>query len=427
MQKRTTDVLVLGLALFAMFFGAGNLIFPPALGLLAGKSWIICGIGFFLTAIGMPLLGIIAISKVGSTIDDVGNKVHPIFSKIFGTVVILAIGPLLAIPRTGATTFELGLKPIFPEINGIIVSIIFFGLTLYFVIKPTQIVDKIGKILTPMLLLMILIIIFKGIISPFGEPITVMSVNPFSKGFTEGYQTMDALASLVFGGIILSTIIEKGYKSEKEQISLTITAGAIAAFGLAIVYGGLIYLGSLANSIYPSDIAQTDLLVQITNTLLGNFGKIALAIVVSLACLTTAIGVTATVGTYFNRLSNNKLSYRSIVIATILFSGIFANIGVQKIVVFAVPLLVAVYPVALVLIIMCVLDDFIPDTAYIGGVIGSLIVSLYDGISAAGITIDFWGNLINRIPLASQGFAWILPSIVLAVITSLMFKRKASI
>lgn len=424
MQKKTNDVLVLGLALFAMFFGAGNLIFPPALGLLAGKSWIICGIGFFLTAIGMPLLGIIAISKVGSTIDDIGNKVHPIFSKIFGTVVILAIGPLLAIPRTGATTFELGLKPIFPEINGIIVSIIFFGLTLYFVIKPTQIVDKIGKILTPMLLLTILIIIFKGIISPFGEPITEMSVNPFSRGFTEGYQTMDALASLVFGGIILSTIIEKGYKSEKEQISLTISAGVIAALGLAVVYGGLIYLGSLANSVYPSDIAQTDLLVQITNTLLGNFGKIALAIVVSLACLTTAIGVTATVGTYFNRLSNNKLSYKSIVIATILFSGVFANIGVQKIVVFAVPLLVTVYPVALVLIIMCVLDDFIPNTAYIGGVIGALIVSLYDGISAAGITIDFWANLINRIPLASEGFAWILPSIVLAVITSLLFRKK---
>ncbi|GAA0180586.1 branched-chain amino acid transport system II carrier protein [Clostridium sediminicola] len=434
MQKKTKDVLVLGLALFAMFFGAGNLIFPPALGLISGKNWIICGFGFFLTAIGMPLLGIVGISKVGSTIDDVGNKVHPVFSKIFGTVIILAIGPLLAIPKTGATTFEMGIKPLFPEINGIIVSIIFFALTLYFVIKPSQIVDKIGKILTPMLLLTMLIIIVKGIISPLGAPLTEMSINPFSKGFTEGYQTMDALASLVFGGVILSAIINKGYQSEKEQIRLTVSAGAIAALGLAVIYGGLIYLGSSVNGVYPSDIAQTDLLVGITTSLLGGFGKIALAIIVSLACLTTSIGLTATVGSYFNKLSRNKVSYKSIVIATVLFSGIFANIGVQKIVVFAVPLLVTVYPVALVLIIMCALNDFIPDTAYIGGVIGALMVSLYDGFMATGITIGFleniivfWGNLINKIPLASAGFAWILPSIILAVITSLIFKRRATV
>ncbi|MCY6485102.1 branched-chain amino acid transport system II carrier protein [Clostridium aestuarii] len=423
MKKRNNDILVLGVALFAMFFGAGNLIFPPSLGLFAGKNWVICGVGFFITAIGMPLLGIIAASKAGGTIYDVGNKVGPIFSKIFATIIILAIGPLLAIPRTGATTYELGIKPIFPGISPVVASIIFFGLTLYFVIKPSQIVDKIAKILTPLLLIMVFIIIIKGIISPIGAPTNPISVSPLSKGFTEGYQTMDALASLVFASVILNSVINKGYKEQKEQISLTIKAGIIAAIGLALVYGGLIYLGASTNSIFPVDKNKSDLLISITNTLLGDFGKIALGIVVSLACLTTSIGLTATVGDFFNKLSNNKLSYSSIVISTVVFSAVFANVGVEKIVILAVPLLVAVYPLAVVLILMNIFDDYIPKTAYIGAVIGALVISLYDGISAAGIDITFVGNIISKLPFASEGFAWIIPTVIGALISTLLLKN----
>lgn len=430
MSKRNKDVFVLGLALFAMFFGAGNLIFPPYLGLMAGKNWVICAIGFIITAIGMPLLGIIASAKAGGTIDAVGNKVGPVFSKIFATVIILAIGPLLAIPRTGATTFETGIKPMLssanPMIVSIIVSIIFFGLTLYFVIKPSEIVDKIGKILTPLLLIMIFIIIIKGILSPIGTPATFMEKSPLSTGFTEGYQTLDALASLVFAGVMLSSLVAKGYKNIQEQVGLTIRAGLIATIGLCIVYGGLIYLGACANSVYPLDTPKSDLLIAITNTLLGSFGKIALGVVVSLACLTTSIGLTATVGSFFNKLSNNKLSYELIVISTCIFSAIFANIGVETIVKIAVPLLVLVYPVSIVLILMHVFDEYMPNTAYIGAVLGAFSTSLYDALSVMGVDVSFLKNIINSIPLSSIGFSWVLPSIIGGLLTTILLGKKRS-
>ncbi|MBF8982556.1 branched-chain amino acid transport system II carrier protein [Lutibacter sp. B2] len=421
MKNKNKDVIVLGLALLAMFFGAGNLLFPPSLGLIAGKSWIICGIGFFITAIGMPLLGIIGAAKAGGTIQDVGNKVGPTFSKIFSTVIILAIGPLLAIPRTGATTFETGIKPIFSSASPILVSIIFFGLTLFFVIKPSNIIDKVGKILTPLLLILIFTIIYKGIVSPIGVASTVMEGNPLSKGFTDGYQTMDALASLVFGSVMITSLIAKGYNKVEDQVSLTIKAGVIAATGLAVIYGGLMYLGSTASSVFPADMNKADLLIAITDNLLGDFGKIALGVVVSLACLTTSIGLTATVGTFFNKLTNDRLSYQSIVIATCVFSAVFANVGVDRIVSIAVPLLVTLYPVAIVLILMTVFDNFIPKGAYPGAVFGALLLSLYDGIS----TIDMasLGSLISKIPFASAGFAWLLPALLFGMISTRLIKN----
>ena len=424
MRNKTKDVFVLGLALFAMFFGAGNLIFPPYLGLIAGQNWVVCAIGFFITAIGMPLLGIIASAKAGGTIDAVGNKVGSIFSKVFATIIILAIGPLLAIPRTSAVTYEMGIKPIFPGFSPILASIIFFALTLYFVIKPSEIVDKLGKILTPLLLIMIFVIIIKGIISPLGTPTTLMQENPLSKGFKEGYQTMDALASLVFAGVILSSLVGKGYKDVGEQVKLTIKAGIIAAIGLCIVYGGLIYLGASANSVYPATMDRSKLLMAITNTLLGNFGKIALAIVVALACLTTSIGLTATVGTFFNKLSNNKLSYSLIVIITCIFSAIFANVGVDMIVKISVPLLVTVYPIAIVLILMNVFDDFLPNSSYVGAVIGALLISLYEGLSVAGMNLSFLKPIIDSIPLSSFGFAWLIPAIIGGILSTLMIRNQ---
>lgn len=428
MRNKNKDILVVGMALFAMFFGAGNLIFPPALGLAAGKSWLSCMIGFFLTGIGMPILGILAISKAGGTIDDLANKVNPIFSKILGTIIILAIGPLLAIPRTGATVYEMGVKPIFQNASPILVSIVYFSITLFFVIKPSGIIDKIGKFLTPGLLVIVATIIIKGIFSPLGAAATTGLVNPFSQGFTEGYQTMDALASIVFGGIIMMSLAEKGYTKKDDQIKLTMKAGLIAGMGLAFVYGGLLYLGSTVSNILPADMAKTDLMVSITQNLLGNLGTMAIALAVSLACLTTSIGLTATVGNYFYKLTKGKLSYRLIVIITVVFSGVFANVGVEQIVKLAVPLLVTVYPIAIVLILMSLFDNLIKNKrAYLGAVYGALFISLFDGISAMGINTSFIEKFINALPLANSGFAWILPALIGALITTKFARRRNSI
>lgn len=424
MDKKKRDILIVGTALFAMFFGAGNLIFPPSLGLMAGKDWITCGIGFFITAIGMPLITIIAVCKAGGTIDDIGNKVGPKFSKIISTVIILAIGPLFAIPRTAATTFETGIKPSLPGISPIIVSIVFFAITLFFVINPSEIIDKIAKILTPLLLIIMFILIIKGIISPLGKPVTEMTTSPFPKGFTEGYQTMDALASLLFAAVIINSLKSKGYTSKNDQISMTIKAGIVSSVCLAVIYGGLMYLGASTNSIFPIDKPKGDLLIAITYMSLGSFGKIALGLVVSLACLTTSIGLTATVGNYFNELSNNKISYRAVVIITVIFSTIVSNVGLDKLIAFTLPVLVTMYPVAIVLVLMSLIGKIIPDNSYVGAIFTTFIVSLYDGLKMAGANVDFIGNIIMQIPLAKQGFSWIIPSIIGGIVSTLLLSRR---
>lgn len=427
MQKKSKDVLVIGMALFAMFFGAGNLIFPPSLGFNVGSNWKLCMIGFFLTGIGMPLLGIMAVSRAGGTIDHLCTKVSPMFSKIIGTVVVLAIGPLLAIPRTGATTFEMGIKPIFPNASSILVSIVFFGITLFFVIKPSGVMDKIGKILTPILLLILAAIIYMGVKNPIGIPTETNVSNAFSAGFLGGYQTMDALASIIFAGIVLNALIEKGYKETKEQTSLTFKAALIAGCGLAVVYGGLMYLGATGSVVFPADITMTELTISIAGNLLGDSGKIALGICVSAACLTTSVGLTATVGDYFNKLSNGKLSYRSIVISTVILSGLFANVGVDQIVKLAVPLLAAVYPVAIVLIIMNMFDNLIRNkNAYTGAVFGALFVSLFDALSSLGFSTAYIGKIIYNLPFSNHGFAWLLPAVVGGILFSL-FNKKGSL
>ncbi|MCT4509269.1 MAG: branched-chain amino acid transport system II carrier protein [Tepidibacter sp.] len=425
MNKTSKDVIVVGFALFAMFFGAGNLIFPPALGLMTGNAWVPGLIGFLLTGIGMPVLGIIAASKAGGSLSDLADKVNPTFSKIIGTVIMLAIGPLLAIPRTGATTFEMGFKPLFPSISPILVSVIFFGVTLFLVINPSGIVDKIGKILTPILLISLLVVIVKGIMNPIGTPIDTGMQNPFSKGFTEGYQTMDALASMVFAGIVIGSLVQKGYTDTKDQIKLTVMAGLVAATGLAIIYGGLMYLGATSSGIFPADIARTQLTISITESVLGNAGKALIGISVSLACLTTSVGLTATCGEYFSKLSNDRIGYKPIVIGVTVFSAVMSNFGVDQIVKIAVPLLVTVYPVGIILIIFNIFDDYIPNkTAYTGAVFGAVCISLFDALAAMGVQISSVNAFISRLPLASAGFAWILPAIIGSIIAMATIKKK---
>lgn len=426
MNKKTlSDVIVVGFALFAMFFGAGNLIFPPSLGLMAGDKWLTSLIGFLLTGIGMPLLGIIAVSKSGGTIEKFAGKVSPSFAKILGTIIMLAIGPLLAIPRTGATTFEMGVKPILPTANPVLVSIVFFAITLFFVISPSKVIDSIGKVLTPVLLITIGIIIFKGITAPVGSLAATGIANPFSKGFTEGYQTMDALGSIVLTSIVIGGLVAKGYTEHKQQMKLTMLSGMVAAAGLLIVYGGLMYLGATASSSYPADVAKTDLIIGVTGQLLGSWGKIALGLTVALACLTTAIGLTATAGEFFSKLSNNRVSYRTVVIIITVFSAVVSNAGVETIIKFAVPLLVTVYPVAIVLIVLSVFDNFIKRRGvYIGAVFGALFVSLFDALAAVGVNITSVQAILKMLPLADQGFYWLVPAVIGAFIGAILFKGE---
>jgi len=409
--KAGKDTLIIGVALFAMFFGAGNLIFPPYMGLLAGLDWKWALLGFLITGIGMPLLGIMAAAKAGGTIKHMGNRVSPWFGLVLGIIIILAIGPLLAIPRTAATAFELGVRPSWPEFSTGIFSAIFFGITLWFSLNRTEVVDKIGKFLTPFLVITLAWIILKGVFSPLGSIAEMNLDGPTGHGFREGYQTMDALASLVFAQIVIGSLIYKGYTNVKDQVKMTTLAGGIAALGLGLVYGGLMYLGATASSIYAITVERTDLLIDIADELMGDTGKYSLGLAVSLACLTTAIGLTATVADYFSALTKDRLSYNFIAIITVVFSGIFATVGVTTIVNVAYPLLVTVYPVAIALIVLTLIGRPVADRAiYIGAVSGAFLTSIPEALTLIGLPIDFINLAVDKIPLARAGFAWLIPA-----------------
>lgn len=423
MNKKMKDVIVVGAALFAMFFGAGNLIFPPAIGMAAGEKWFLSLLGFLMTGIGLPVLGVMAVSKAGGTVNDLAGKVGKKFATIIGTVIILAIGPLLAIPRTGATVYEIGIKPL-ANINPLVVSCVYFAVTLAFVIKPNGIIDKVGKILTPILLVVIGMIIVTGIVNPMALPTGSPSFSPVAFGFLEGYQTMDTLAAIVMGGIILAALVEKGYHDRASQMKMTSMAGLIAGAGLAAVYGGLLYLGATASGALEAGMSKTELIVAITNTVIGPSGQLIMCIAVSAACLTTSIGLTAIVGNYFEGLTKGKLSYRTIVIATSVFSALMAAVGVESIVAIAVPLLVLVYPAAIVLIVFGLLDDLIKSKlVYRAAMVGALGISFFDALKA--INLGFVQQLVSALepvyksisylPLAQYGFAWIMPTALLAI------------
>ena len=424
MQKKNTDVLVVGVALFAMFFGAGNLIFPPYMGLMAGTAWSWALLGFLITGIGMPLLGIMAAARAGGSAEHLGSRVNPLFGRIMGIVIILAIGPLLAIPRTCAVSFEMGVRPSLPDLSRPLFSLIFFSIVFVFALKKSAVIDRIGKYLTPFLVITLALIIIRGITSPVGSIIETGLVSPFARGFNEGYQTMDALASIVFAEIVILALVFKGYSQVSDQVKMTSMAGIIAATGLGLVYGGLMYIGATAGSVYPQDIERTTLLIGVTQMLLGGGGKVALGVAVGLACLTTAIGLTATVGEYFSTITRGKIGYKTICLITVVFSGVFATVGVTTIVNVAYPLLVLVYPVAISLIVLTLMGRLALDRAiYAGAVIGALAVSVFESLAIAGVPVGFATGLIQHIPLASAGFAWIVPAVVGAGTGALVAKR----
>lgn len=448
-MKKFKDIIIVGFALFAMFLGAGNLIFPPTLGMIAGEEFLPAMIGFMSTGVGLPVLGVIAASKAGGKTTDVAKHLGEKPAMFLTFMIVLCIGPLLAIPRTAAVTHELSISPIFPNVSPIVTAVGFFLITLFFTINASSVIDKVGSILTPVLLIVLAIIVFTGIFMPMGVPADTGSTQNFLRGFEEGYQTMDALASLVFATIIIQSIADKGYSDLNEQIKITIIAGLIAAAGLFMVYGGFVYIGATGSGIFSSDLSRADLLIALVDRLLGSVGSGVLGLAVGLACLTTSVGLVATAGNFFSGLSD-KLSYKTVVYIVCAFSAFFAINGVDTIISLSVPLLTVMYPVTIVLIVLSLFDRFIKyKSVYKGACLGALIFSILQNFLAAEDLINsllerlsvspFFANItpervnfdtpiriIESLPLATQGFAWIVPAIVLGICFGLWERSRKS-
>lgn len=423
-MKKNKDIITIGFALFAMFFGAGNLLLPPFIGLQVGHHTLITIIAFGLTGIILPFLGILSIVKSGNTIYDLGNRIHPLLAPILGTIIMLCIGPLIAIPRTGATTFEIGIAPNFPSFSPILFSAIFFGITWILSISPSKVVDIIGNFLTPLLLILLFVLILMGIINPIGDyAVTSLSATEsFKFGFVEGYQTVDMLASLVFAGIIISAAQSKGYTKLGDKSTVVISSGIISSACLIFIYGGLVYLGA-TSGIEDKGISRSALLIHIAKSTLGDYGMIAIGICIALACLTTSIALTSAVGSFFSELTGGKLSYKLLVTVCSLFSATLAILGVDKIIQFAYPPLAFVYPIAITLVLYIIIfGAFIKSKApYIGALIASTIVAF---ISLGGM-LNWWGDaLYKQLPLADVDLGWLVPSIIGFIIGLLFSKNR---
>jgi len=429
-------ILITGLALLAMFFGAGNLIFPPMLGLQSGESFWPALLGFIITGVGLPFLGVTAVAKAGGDLELLANRVNPVFSKIITTVAVLCIGPLLAIPRTAATTFEVAIVPLAQladptntKIALFVTTVFFFLIVLFFVLKPTKLLNNLGKFLTPFLLIFLSIIIIKGIITPMGSIGESSYSSPFAQGFIEGYNTMDAIASTIFGMIIVKGIRDKGIKDSSVVTKITIKAGMIAAAGLAFIYVGLAYIGNTTGTLFTGD-NPGQLLSFLSATLLGNAGKLFIGFAMTLACLTTAIGLVASCGEYFSRLSNYRLSYNTIAIATTLVSFVLANMGLAKILEISVPLLVIVYPIIIVLVLLALFHDLFKGKKavylYTVGITVFLVLTdaVYSLGTGLGLNLEFIPKALNYLPFYGQGLGWLLPALVVALLTTILAPAK---
>lgn len=423
------DIITCGFALFAIFFGAGNLIFPPYLGVMSGDRWFESMIGFLMTDPVLPILGVLVTMKLGGRADDLGKRVSPKFAKLIGMIAILTIGPFFAVPRTGATTHEIFVQPLFgADAPILITAVIFFAITLWVSINPSKVIDYVGNILTPVLLVILTIIVVKSIVAPPDALMVTEATGLFANGFKEGYQTMDALGAALMAGIVSTDLIRRGYKDEKTKMKASIGVGLVAFVLLALVYGGLTYAGATVGGHFTSATPRTELLIGMTTLLLGDIGKFALGFAVALACLTTSTGLVSTCGNYFETISNGKLKYKLVVTVATALSFIISLLGVEKLIAIAVPVLTTIYPVVMVLIILSIFDTKIKyNWTYTGAVVGAFMVSLTEGLSLFGqmsgnASLASLGGLIQVLPLAGLGFAWILPSIVGSVIFTLISK-----
>lgn len=420
MEKLSGKKLILvGLTLFSMFFGAGNLIFPPFLGLKAGFETWPAMIGFAVSAIGFPILGVMAVARSGG-LERLAGRVHPKFAFVFTLLIYLSIGPCLAIPRTASTSFEMAVAPFVSGENGLewmqlVYSFLFFAIAFCVALRPDKLTDRLGKVMTPCLLTLICIIFAGCLLRPlggYGIPEGDYSTVPLVKGFLEGYQTMDTIAALNFGIIISLNIGAMGIKQENAVVKETIKAGLIAGFILLLVYSALAYIGAASGKEFGTAENGARTLSMVVQYLFGRPGMIILALIFFIACLNTCIGLLSCCSKYFCTLFP-RVGYRGWAAVFAGVSLLIANIGLNRILEFSVPVLNGIYPIAIVLIILSFLHPFIRQflLVYPLSILFSGISSVVNALDQSGIQIPALTKAAGWFPFYDLGLGWIIPAL----------------
>ncbi|WP_130850257.1 branched-chain amino acid transport system II carrier protein [Intestinimonas timonensis] len=434
MKKLSKRVqLLLGFTLFSMFFGAGNLIFPPGVGAQAGNLTWLAMAGMAVSAVGLPVLGVVAVALSGG-LDTLGDRVHPLFSRVFTIVAYLAIGPCLAIPRTASTSFEMAVPPFVGAdapigMLQILYSLVFFALALVVALRPEKLTDRLGKIMCPILLLLIVVTFIGSLVDPlegYGAPQSELyAAAPVARGFLDGYQTMDTIAALVFGIIIALNIRARGVEEDSDVVRYTVRAGWMAGVLLLVVYAMLAHIGALSGGAFPGATNGAEVLTNLVPALFGTPGSVLLAAIFVIACFNVCVGLISSCAEYFNMICP-KLSYRTWAILFAAVSMLIANAGLDLILSLSVPVLSIIYPVAIALIALALLQQWVgrrplvyPVTVLFTGV-ASVLYTLRDlKVLPAALS-----DLLGALPLAEQGLGWLLPALVGMVVGLALTQRK---
>lgn len=426
MKKKLLDTIIIGFALFAIFFGAGNLIFPPYLGVTAGENWGIATLAFLISDPLLSIIAVMVVAALGGSALNVGRRVHPLFASALAAICVLLIGPIFAVPRTGASTHEIFVQSYFPDAPQWITSLVFFGIVLWITYKENSVMDAIGKYLTPILLLILFLIFVGAVLQPNASFAATDRIGLFAQGFKEGYQTMDVLGAPLLAGVVMKDITRRGYLNKKDQFRMMFGVGIVAFILLALVYSTLAYSGASMSTVIDSTAQRAAMLTTIVKNLLGSWGQLAMGLAVCFACLTTAIGLTTTCGQYFEEVSKGKISYKKTILVTVAVEFIISFVGVDSLINLAVPVLTFIFPIMIALILFSAFDQYIPyDWTYLGAVIGAGIVGLVQGINTlsqllGGKLLGDAVKLIGTFPLATYGLEWIVPTFVGALIFTIL-------
>ncbi|WP_108425218.1 branched-chain amino acid transport system II carrier protein [Flagellimonas amoyensis] len=413
-------------ALFSLFFGAGNLILPPLLGFKAGNLWLLVALGFCISGVVVPLLGIFAHAKLQGTMFDFAKKVSPLFSLVYCYVVYF-ICIALPSPRTASVTHEMAIQP-FWDTPYLLTSFIYFLLVFLFVINRSKVLDLLGKLLTPGILIILLLMIATALFTMDFEFVSSELKSPFSHGVLEGYQTFDAIAAIVVGAVIIISInLKEKEASFEEKRKLIRKAGFWAGMGLFSVYAGLILTGALFSDQFEGDISRTSLLSELSIKILGGTGSILLSILVSLACFTTAVGIiTGTADFIKGRFNNSDLAYKFTALVSCIFGVLMGQFNVDYIIAVAIPSLMFIYPITIILIILNVLPDrFTPPTVFKTVVWTTILFSIPDFLGSIGLG-EAITPYISWIPFSAHQLGWVLPAL-LALVLSNVIQQKTKI
>ncbi|MBU2928187.1 branched-chain amino acid transport system II carrier protein [Winogradskyella psychrotolerans] len=424
MTIQQKELLITSFGMFSLFFGAGNLLIPPLLGYNAGDDWFLVTIGFMITAVVIPILGILAHARLQGTLFDFGKKVSSTFSLIY-CILIYVIAVAIPSPRTAAATHEIAIFPAFGT-SSTLTSAIYFSLVLLFVLNRSKILGLIGKFLTPFIVIMLLAVIGIGLFSTeFNTGISQFET-PFSKGILEGYQTFDAIGAVVVGAVIIVSLNFKNMAVEiySSKRTLIRKSGFIAGLSLFVIYAGLISVGAYysseinINAELSSDMQRANLLRAISISALGDFGNTVLSILISLACFTTAIGIIAGTADYFKGLLNNSQTVYNVtaILASVLGFAV-GQFDFNSIIVVAIPVLLFIYPITIILILLNVLPEKMASPLVFRTVVFTAILFSIPDVVGFISPSETLRSITNYIPFSSQSLGWVLPAFLVFIIS----------